>query len=404
VRRILFVDDEQAILDGLANALRIWRREWHMTFACGGNAALQYLRGNAIDVIVSDMRMPGLDGETLLRTVMERHPGVVRILFSGQTDSAAARRLTAIAHQYIAKPCPPAAIHDTVERICAMRDLLGDPRMRDLIGGIRQLPAPPKVYRELNALLENGTVAPAEIASRIESEPAITAKLLQIANSSFFGLARECTSVVRAVTYLGVGTVRFLVLSLEAFDGLGGSAARHGFDAARARRRALLCGRLAARIVAEPAHADDALCAGMLHEVGTLVLAAHLPALYAEITRDAARDGCPLHRVEPPRLGGITHAEVGAYLLALWGLPAQVVDAVAHQFVPSRAGRSDDDVLGAVHVAGAFAAALVPPTPDAVQSPDALLDASFVSDRGYASRLGEIAAIAEGLSEHLGEL
>ena len=95
MKRILFVDDEQRILDGLRRLLRDKRAEWEMVFVDGGSKALEQLRASPFDIVITDMRMPGMDGATLLTHVKEEFPDVVRLVLSGCSDPEDGGRLCA---------------------------------------------------------------------------------------------------------------------------------------------------------------------------------------------------------------------------------------------------------------------------------------------------------------------
>ena len=113
MKSILFVDDEQQILDGLKDLLRKQRKQWSMVFALGGQAALDELTQRPFDVVVSDMRMPGIDGATLLTRVKEMYPASARIILSGHADRDSIVRALPVAHQFLNRPC------DATRRSCA---------------------------------------------------------------------------------------------------------------------------------------------------------------------------------------------------------------------------------------------------------------------------------------------
>jgi DNA-binding NtrC family response regulator len=113
--RILFVDDEQRVLDGLRRMLRTMRAEWEMEFACDGLSALETLDKQAFDVIVTDMRMPEMDGSVLLSEVLAKHPALLRVALSGQSDMESKVCASGLVHSYLSKPCPMAELTGTVK-------------------------------------------------------------------------------------------------------------------------------------------------------------------------------------------------------------------------------------------------------------------------------------------------
>lgn len=347
-QRVLFVDDEPRLLDGLSLSLRKQRKIWDMHFACGGQAALDLLAGGRFDVVVSDMRMPGVDGEAVLRHVQREHPGTVRIVLSGQTDPAVARRMVYVAHRFLAKPCGADELRLSIERACELRSLLGSERLRELVGGIGRLVPSPPLYARLTSLLEADEVDLDRVADLVERDAAVAAKVLHIANSAFFGAARNVTSVRRAVRMLGSDAVKALVLSAETSPQRPPPADCPELDSAALMRHAALSARIARRLGEAT---DDTFAAGILHPIGMLALAQRAPEDYAEVLRETRASGRPLYAVERERFG-VSHGAVGAYLLGLWGLPQPVVEAVFRQHEPGGEG----EPLGAVlHLACALA-------------------------------------------------
>jgi HD-like signal output (HDOD) protein len=352
MKRILFVDDEPNVLDGLRRMLRARRNEWEMVFASSGNEALERLDATAFDVLVTDMRMPGMDGAELLARAKASHPRTVRVILSGHADDEACVRASAVAHQFLAKPCDAGRLTEVVERACRLDEMLHDPALRKLLGGIGELPVAPRTYTELLGLTSRPDVEIASVGEVIERDPGLVARVLRLVNSSYFGVRKEIRDVRHATTHLGLDTVRDIVLTLEVFRG-GGEA---GGVAERQQAHALLTGRIARRIVTERRERDVAFLAAMLHDIGELVIATHMAGALGDIDALAAREGT--RQEAERRVLGATHAEIGAYLLAVWGMPPQVVESVAHHHEPRRVGHDTFGVVDAVHVADHLAAAI----------------------------------------------
>ncbi|MES2642661.1 MAG: response regulator [Myxococcota bacterium] len=354
MRRILFVDDEQAILDSLRDLLRPQRKVWQMSFARTGEEALKVLETEPYDVVVSDMRMPRMDGATLLREVKERYPRVVRIVLSGHTEMEAALRTVPIAHQFLGKPCEADRLRSVIQRTCDLQDLLHDENLRRRVGQITALPSAPRIYVALTKALVDPEVSLRDVAAILEKDMAMSAKVLQVVNSAFFGLPRRLSSLLEAVSYLGISVIKNLVLSMEAFRELRGGEAAKGFDVDRVQRQCFVTGRIAQRMLPDRRDAQDAFVAGTLHELGTLILATREPLAFATVDAEATARGVPRHVVEREQ-GGVSHAEVGAYLIGLWGLPYGIAEAVAHHHDPMRLEPTRFGVAEAVHCASALA-------------------------------------------------
>ena len=212
MRRVLFVDDEQRVLDGLRDMLRKHRKKWDMHFALGGQEGIRALDAGGVDVLVTDMRMPGVDGVALLRHAHQHHPSVVRFILSGFAEAEARMRAVPVADQFLSKPCDAAQIECAVERALALRDALEDEALRAYLGAIDKLPSQPSVYQELQRLIASPKSGTDAVARLVERDMAMSAKLLQLVNSGFFGVARRVSSIDQAVSLLGIRTIENLSL------------------------------------------------------------------------------------------------------------------------------------------------------------------------------------------------
>jgi HD-like signal output (HDOD) protein len=367
-KRILFVDDEPQVLDSLRATLHNREMQWRPRFVESGARALAELEHEPVDALITDMRMPGMDGAELLRIVSARWPETIRIVLSGHSELQQIKSLVPIAHQYFAKPCDPIALENCIERCLQLQSLLQRPELRALVGRVRKLPAIPRTYAMLRSLITNDDVEISDVATIIATDSAIAAKVLQLVNSSFFGLSRRMTSIQQAVTFLGFTAICNVVLSAEVFSQWNNAGSRSGLDVDRLQ--------LHARTVAAAGHAltvktpmvDDVVLAGLLHDIGYWILAQECPNELAECIDVAASRGIELVDAEIEVIGA-SHASIGAYLLGIWGLPYPVVEAVAHHHAPRVVKQTEFDVLAATAVAhsltglgdvSAFKEALVP--------------------------------------------
>ena len=201
MKRILFVDDEDKVLDGIRRMLYADRKRWELEFAVGGEAALQACERGSFDIVISDMRMPGMDGAMLLTHVRDRFPSTVRIILSGYSELALTARAVPVAHRFLTKPCDPAELRSTIERVCVLQELLSGEEIRRLVGSVGELPSLSGIYASLSQAIRNPGTPLKEIADIVEQDMAMTAKVLQLTNSAFFGLTRKVTSVHSAVSY-----------------------------------------------------------------------------------------------------------------------------------------------------------------------------------------------------------
>ncbi|MBX3259026.1 MAG: HDOD domain-containing protein [Labilithrix sp.] len=383
-RRVLLVDDEPRIVAGLQRLLRPHRALWDVSVATSASDALAILEEHAFDVIVSDMRMPEMDGAAFLKIAREKYPATMRIVLSGQTDASAAQRVVPVAHQFLSKPTDPAILLETLRRVADTRNEIADPRVHAAVGGIDALPSRPSICHELLELASAEDAAVEALARVIQREPAIVLKLLQVVNSSFFGLRRRICSVTEAITYLGTERLKNLVVSLSIVNSLPPRATR--FDAEAFHRHSLSVARIARLVAGAGERAETSFVAALLHDVGKLVIASTMPAIYDEIAARAAADGVTFEEAERA-LGGFGHVKVGACLLELWGLPFPVVEAiVARPKAPSIDGAGLES-WDAVHVAHR----LVEPGADPLGS-DA--ERAWLERIGVLDRLPELRAEA----------
>ncbi|HEX3761408.1 MAG TPA: response regulator [Kofleriaceae bacterium] len=358
-KRILFVDDEPAILAGLQNLLYKDRKRWDMVFALGGQVALEEIRKGAFDIVVSDMRMPGVDGATLLNTVKDQCPATVRIMLSGHADREAIVRALPAMHQLLSKPCDAATLRGAIERSLDGANVDRDARIRQLVGGVDKLPTPPDIYFDLTRLMKSPSSSVGDVAKVVTRDPALSAKLLQLVNSAYFGTGQVTTSIQQSVALLGTDRLRYIALTASVFSSPGADDAC-GFSLQDLQRGAMRAAHLA-RLLAEPAARDEAFASTLLHDVGHVVLALCRRAEY-QMFRERAQQGEPPGELEL-ELFGVTHADVGARLLAIWGLPSTIVDAVQHHHDPGSAPEPCRRLAAVVHFADAYVQHVPIPSP-----------------------------------------
>jgi len=354
VRRVLFVDDEPKILDGLRRMLRSLRREWQMDFAEGGRDALARLVDSPYDVVVTDMRMPGMDGAELLREVMIRCPSTVRIVLSGQCDRQTALEAVDSTHQFLTKPCDPELLIATLIHACQLRDNLADRAYRELVSRLTCVPSLPAAYDELIAELNSAAPSIRRIGETFARDAGMTAKIMQLIHSSFFGPAQRISDPVQAVSLFDVETIRALVSTTAAFAPFRAPDLPPAVVAQQVehnRAVAVLAREIAIAEGRDASVVEDAYLAGLLHDVGILVIAEHMPRSFLATLAESACRGTPVCDVEQSS-DGATHADIGGYLAALWGLPPRVVEAISLHHYPRRSADREFSVLTAVHVGG----------------------------------------------------
>lgn len=355
-KRILFVDDEPAILHVYDLMFQSHRKEWQMDFANNGYDALDRLSECQYDAVVSDMRMPELNGAQLLNEVSLRQPRTARFIISGYSDREQVMKCLRGTHQFMSKPFKVSDLQDKVVRSMQANEWLSSDALREVVASLFILPSLPSSYFQVLREIALPQPQAENIGAIVARDPAMTAKLLQIVNSAFFGLSRQITNPTEAVIHLGIETVRSLALGIQIFaqfDQLRsvefsiGRFVRHSLKTATSARA------IAHEEYGEPSMADEAFTAGLLMDIGTLVMVQNLAPAFDKALEISRMEMKPMWEAEREVLG-VTHAEIGAYLLALWGLPMPIVEAVLHHHHPERCQIREFSPLSCVHAANAL--------------------------------------------------
>jgi HD-like signal output (HDOD) protein/CheY-like chemotaxis protein len=353
-QRVLFVDDEPGILHGLARMLRPLRHDLTTEFVGTSKDALQLLEERPFDVVVSDLRMPGMDGVALLREVQQRHPHLIRIMFSGHSELEAALRAATVAHQFIAKPCNAEDLRAIIGRAVGLRELLADQGLQSLLSGLKELPALPQVFIDLTALLGDPRSGTPEIAKLVKTDAALCAKVLNLVNSAFFGLARKTTSIDLALGYLGTATLRAITLATCVSSALAPRARAVGYDLESFQAKSMFAAHIASALFENASVVQDAFAAALLQDIGEILLLLE-PSEDFVLAMDYARENEITINAAERELEIVQHAHVGAYLLGTWGLPYTIVEAVAHHHEPQRVPHAAFEIVDAVYAATCIA-------------------------------------------------
>ena len=391
-KRLLFVADDLSPLDRLRDALRPYRNRWEMRFATSGDAALALLAEAECDVVVSDLRMPQMDGARLLAIVRDRCPGAVRIVLSGHADVQMVTRAATAAHRLVAKPCETEALARVIERSCGLQDLAAQVELNRHTMGASALPSVPRVCMELAEVLAAGTASASDVARIIEQDMAMAAKVLQLANSAYFGRRTPVSQVSDAVAYVGLDALRALALQAAAVQEFRVEWPIPGFDLDELQRHGARVARLSAVIGSETGVGKEVFAAGLLHDVGLLVMASQDGPALARVIATARETARPVPEIERECFG-LTHGEIGAHLLALWGLPHTITEAVAGHHRP------DWLALPVDAVAVVYLASTIVEELEAIRLPQPLrsapLDTDWVKRAGVSDAIRRWRTLAE---------
>ncbi len=351
-RSIVFVDDEQNLLSGLRRLLRHRRDEWDMRFAVSAEQALQMLDDRFADVVVTDMKMPRMDGAELLGEIRRRYPRTARMILSGHADRMSIISAVGPTQQFLAKPCEGEVLVGAIDRVLTVRDLVTDEALQDLLGGVESLPKPPRIYEEMLAVAADPDSRLEDVIRVIQRDLATSAEVLHLANSSFFGLGRTVDSVAQGVTMLGLETIQGLALAGAIFR--AEVPPPSGMDPERFCLRGLgiaaRCRRYALAEEWRPAEVNDAFFAGLLCEISLPLLTAAHPDPWDRLAADAVSSRTPADPWQADSaqraVFGCSMTRASAYLLGLWGFPEAVVSAIADQ--PATLGSPAESTMAQV--------------------------------------------------------
>lgn len=355
-KSVLFVDDETNILDGLRRMLISMKSEWDMNFVNSGPAAMDFLSKKHVDIIVTDMRMPEMDGVELLTHVQAKFPSVIRIILSGHSDKTMIMKSVKLAHQFLTKPCPAEKIKETINSAYSMHKILKNDDVKSMVSRIDSLPSLPDTYLKVVDEMNSEDCSVAKVGALISSDVGMSANVLKLVNSSFFGFTNHISSPMQAVSLLGLDVVKGVLLTSHLFHSFKDENTRN-FSLEKMMSHSILVARIAKAIALhckmDRKTVDDCFIAGILHDIGKLIMLANFKVTYNVIIDNSKQENKSLWVSEKDILG-VTHSEIGAYLLGLWGMPNGIVEAVALHHTPNLSISDSISPLTAVHLANVF--------------------------------------------------
>jgi putative nucleotidyltransferase with HDIG domain len=388
-KHILFVDDDPKVLQGLRRMLLGMRTEWEMHFVHSGEEALTYLSAQRVDAIVTDMNMPGMDGTELLDRVKANYPDTVRILLTAQPNDAVMIKAARSAHQCIAKPCNAEFLQSTLSHACGHHHMPVQDPLRKLVSQLDSLPSLPTLYTRIMKAAEDPECSVHQVGKLIEEDVGISVKIIQLTNSAFYGVPHRVSRPSEAAVFLGMDTVKTLVLGIGLFSGFDKSKVSPR-DIEQIYNHSVKTGAIAQKIAkAEEMgkrNVEEVFVAGLLHDLGKLVIAHNLPESGQKVLSLSREKNIPLATAET-EIFGANHAQIGAYLFELWGLPDTLVEAVAYHHQPRLCPNLHFGTLCVVHVANALEH--VPSQSFAPGEPFPGIDTAYLTELGLVNRVPE---------------
>lgn len=340
-KRLLFVDDEPVIRE-LYQTLGIVLGDGHEICTAGsGEEALALMTEKHFDVVVSDLAMPEMDGLEFFNEVVHTYPEAARIVISGFADRLKVAECLTVGHRFFNKPFNFKSLAALLKRICQYSYLIQSEKIRAIVCGSGALPTPPETYVRLTDALSSPYTDIDEIGKIVEQDPGLSTKLLHIVNSAQFGISRQIVTPSEAVQIMGIEVLRALMLGVQAFSFYDAKPfAKSAFKDlwAHSLRVAVSARKIAVAEGFSTERCEECFLAGLMHDIGKLVLAANAETEYKMVLDLAQKTSLPLDQAEKGIFAS-THAQIGAYLLALWGVPDCVVTAVEmHHSIETLAG------------------------------------------------------------------
>lgn len=348
-KNILFVDDDDKVISGLKLSLRKYRKEWNFVSALSGDEGLTKLDEMQFDCIVSDMKMPGMSGAEFLGKAKQISPNSKRFILSGEADNEQILNALPVTHQFLSKPCSADFIIDTLKRSFELDTLIEDSDIKSILNDIDILPVRPEIFAKLNNKMNEEDSSLADMADIISEDLGISSKILKVVNSAFFALAREMTNTHDAVSYLGMTTTKNLVLMYESSSAFDLKAIKK-FSIEAEYEQSLKVANLVKKLFDNKSLAEDAFSAGMLHRIGRLILAQYFPDKF-QIIHDHQDCSTKINDAIEIEVVGITHGQIGAYLLGVWGLPMNIVQGLARQAMPWLYEHDSFELMDALYIA-----------------------------------------------------
>jgi HD-like signal output (HDOD) protein len=329
-RTVLCASDDAGVAAEVKERLHTDEHRWQ--FRCAGTSqeALEALSSGAVDALITPMSMAAPDGVNLLEYTHTHFPAVARLVLEGETSGPVQIAGVGPLTQTLSKPCTPRTLEAAVELVLGLRELIASEYLRTLFGAQESLAKPPAVYTRLVELSQDPQSTADDVVQLVQQDVGLTAEVLRLVNSAFYGQSDKVKDLSWAVVLLGLDTLKSLALAGVAFR--PGAPLPEGLNsdelATRAVRASVTAQKVSRREHWGPETTSELSLAALLAEVGLLVLAPGEPDGWA-LLRDQ-REELPSAALERDAFG-CTVGEASAYLLGLWGFPVGAVAATAAQ-------------------------------------------------------------------------
>ncbi len=377
--KILFVDSEIYVLNGIKRILHKNQNVWKMFFVDNINQANEIMSVHDIDVVVSEFKMTTKDNEPFLKEVKSKYPLAIRIVYSDAIDKEKLYDSLFWAHYFLQKPFKPEELKERINSgIRIQSNISENIAFQNLVSGITKLPSLPEIFFEINDIIKKDDFSMKQVSDLIEKDVAMSARILQIVNSGFFGINKEITSIFEALNFIGIQTVKSLVLTANLFKVFSGNHMLEKYLTQIVNHSLLVANgakKYIERFAKETNLSELAFITGLFHDIGKLILFSSEDLRQKLVENFQLLNGNQLE--EERKIFGATHPELGAYLLSLWGMGNDVIEAVAYHHNPQKIDSTKNLLLLSVYLANIAAGILE-------------LGIKTVDDKGYSEELFEL--------------
>jgi len=359
-KKILFVDDEEQILKSLRRIF--FKSEYNCFFALSGKEALVYLKEYDINLIISDIRMPVMNGFELLEKAKKYYPNVIRIALSGYSDrsdviTALEKNLAKI---YLYKPWDNKELRYIISSVFQLEDNLHDKGLFELFNNLESLPTVPKVYKKINKMLDNNESID-NIRLEIEKDQSLASRILKVANSAFY--AAKTGSIKQAILYIGLINVKNIVVSNAIFSNMGIEDAEKLWNHAALTNK--MVGFIYSKILLKKLPAEYS-SAGLLHDIGRVVIMNYFEDYHEKINILNNGNIVDVDRRlnYEKKLLGFNHSIIGGYLLNWWEIPLPIVETALYHHAPLSDRIINKEIVKVTYLANILSWQIIEPDKD----------------------------------------
>ncbi len=347
---ILFVDDENLILRGLKKIFD--DNSHHYVYKNSAIEALEYMKEKSVDLLCTDIVMPEIDGFKLLRRVKELYPETIRVALTSMNNNQVIKQLVNenLAQLYQFKPWHDIELKRNVFKILNMKSAMYSKETLQLLQSLNSLPTLPKIYNELSEMMIKDEPID-EISNIIEEDPSITSVILRVANSAFYG--RKTGSIHQAIMNIGLNNLKLIVLANSVFQELTEDMGMLMDIWVHATNTNKLVTAIYSECLKKPIPSLFA-SVGLLHDIGKVILY-HNYDDYREILSQSIETKQSLIELEHDKLG-VSHQDLGAYLLNLWDLPFAYVEVAMFHHRPMDHRIINRELVAVAHLAHYYSA------------------------------------------------